>query len=322
LVAGRFVDPDALLALLSRQVEEVVGVESASEIVDVVEEATRPDLSGPTAIVGLGAILFAATGGFLHLQEALNRAWGVAPDPRRSSVRVFFVKRAISMIMLASIGLVLVSSMLLSTALAVFEDMIQRYAPSWIGPWTLTAADWLASLGLIGLLFMLMLKYLPDAEVRWRDAAVGALFTALLFTVGKQLIGLYLGRSDPGNVFGAAGSLAVALLWIYYSAIILLLGAEFTEVWATRRGDPVVPQKGAVRVVRQYGPGPGGSQGMQDREEVERELAERKRAAKGKPERDEALGGAGRRDADPPAGGDEGGESAPRGSDPFRKASR
>ena len=225
---------------------------------DVVQEATRPDLSGPTAVVGLGAILLAATGGFLQIQEALNRAWGVAPDPRRSSVRVFLVKRAISVVMLASIGLVVLASMLLSTALAAFEDVIQQHAPAGIGPWTLTVVDWLMSVSLLGVLFMLVFKYLPDAEIRWRDAAVGALATALLFTVGKQFIGLYLGRSDPGNVFGAAGSLAVALLWIYYSAMILLLGAEFTETWATRKGDPVVPQRGAVRVTRHYGPGPQG----------------------------------------------------------------
>ena len=102
----------------------------------------------------------------------------------------------------------------------------------------------------MGALFALILKYVPDAVVRWRDALVGAAFTAVLFTVGKQVIGYYLGRSDVQNVYGAAGSLAVALLWVYYSAIIVLLGAEFTEVWATRKGEPVTPQAGAVRVTR------------------------------------------------------------------------
>jgi membrane protein len=250
LAAGLFVDPGSVREAVSTQVEQVVGVESAAQIVDIVQEATRPDFSGPTAIVGLLALLFGATGAFLHLQHALNRAWSVAPDPERSSVRTFLVKRAISVLMLAATGVVILVSMLLSTGLSLFEDVIQRHAPTWLGPWTLTLADWATSFMLMGALFALILKYVPDAVVRWRDALVGAAFTAVLFTVGKQVIGYYLGRSDVQNVYGAAGSLAVALLWVYYSAIIVLLGAEFTEVWATRKGESVMPQAGAVRVTR------------------------------------------------------------------------
>jgi membrane protein len=155
------------------------------------------------------------------------------------------------MVMLASTGVVILVSMLLSTGLSRFEDLIQRHAPAWLGPWTLTFADWVTSFLLMGALFALILKYVPDAVVRWRDALVGAAFTAVLFTAGQQLIGFYLGRIDAETVYGAAGSLAVALLWVYYSAMIVLLGAEFTEVWATRKGEPVTPQAGAVRVVRQ-----------------------------------------------------------------------
>jgi membrane protein len=109
-------------------------------------------------------------------------------------------------------------------------------------------ADVALSLVAVTVLVTLILRFVPDAFVGWRDAVAGGFFTGVLFTVGKLLIGYYLTRSEPGNVFGAAGSLAVALLWIYYSSIILLLGAEFTEVWACRNGDPVVPEVGAVRV--------------------------------------------------------------------------
>jgi membrane protein len=100
-----------------------------------------------------------------------------------------------------------------------------------------------------------MFKWVPDAHIAWRDARVGGAFTALLFTLGKILIGLYLTRSDPGSAFGAAGALAVILVWIYYSAMILLFGAEFTETWATERGAGVEPRPGAVRTARR-GPGP------------------------------------------------------------------
>jgi membrane protein len=107
------------------------------------------------------------------------------------------------------------------------------------------------SLASVSLLAALVLRYVPDAVVRWRDALVGGAFTGVLFTVGKLLIGYYLGRRDLNSVYGAAGSLAIALLWVYYSSIILLLGAEFTEMWSCRKGDAVVPQRGAVRVRRQ-----------------------------------------------------------------------
>jgi membrane protein len=109
----------------------------------------------------------------------------------------------------------------------------------------------------------IILRYVPDATVLWRDAAMGGLFTGALFTAGKLLIGYYLARTDPGNAFGAAGSLAVALRWVYYSAIILLLGAEFTEVWACRNGDPVEPERGALRVRKQIVYAEGSEEGRE-----------------------------------------------------------
>jgi membrane protein len=124
-------------------------------------------------------------------------------------------------------------------------------------------ADLLVSLVALSILVTLIFRYVPDAIVSLRDAAIGGLFTGTLFTVGKLLIGYYLARSSPGNVYGAAGSLAIALLWIYYSAIILLLGAEFTEAWACRNGDPVVPRAGAVRVRKQVVYAEGAEEGRE-----------------------------------------------------------
>ena len=253
LLASAFVDPDAVREIASEQVESVVGVESAAEIVDVVEGVTQPDLSGPTAIFGLVAIVLGATGGFVHLQTALNKAWRVAPDPKGSDVRSFLMKRVVSLAMMASIGLLLLTTLVLSTGLSAFEGLIRQHAPAWLESSTLQALDVGISFTIVTLAFTLVLRYVPDAVVRWRDAVVGGAVTGLLFTVGKQVIGYYLGRSDPGTVYGAAGSLAVAMLWIYYSALILLLGAEFTEGWARRKGAPIVPQRGAVAVRRTFG---------------------------------------------------------------------
>jgi membrane protein len=250
LLASEFVRPPELQELLSDQIAAWVGVESATQIVGVVQEVARPELGGPTAILGLLAVLFGATNAFVQLQNALNAAWGVAPDPERGDVRTFFVKRAVSLVMILATGVLLVVLLGVSTVLSAFHGGVRSHAPERLGRWVLTVMDAATSLAVVTGLLAVIFRYVPDAVIRWRDALVGALFTGVLFTGGKLIIGYYLGHNDLANVYGAAGSLAVALLWIYYTANILLLGAEFTEVWACRHGEPVRPQRGAVNVER------------------------------------------------------------------------
>jgi membrane protein len=127
---------------------------------------------------------------------------------------------------------------------------MEEYLPTGIGPWVPRTLDFIVSLTLITLLFAAIFKFLPDARIRWREVWTGAFVTAVLFVVGKFGIGFYLGQSNPGSAYGAAGSLAVILLWMYLSAMILLIGAEFTQVWARRFGKRIEPSKGAVRMVR------------------------------------------------------------------------
>ncbi len=250
LVARHLFESADVRRIVAHQVGAVVGVESATRIVTAVEAATRPDLLGPMAVVGLIGLLFAATGSFSSLQGALNRAWSVQPDPKRSDVKNFLMRRAISLVMLAALGVLILVSAVASTALSALQGILGRLGPDWLQSWLVMATDTLVSLVAISLLTAVVLRWVPDAVVKWRDALAGGLFTGLLFTVGKVLIGYYLGRRHLGNVYGAAASLAIALLWIYFTAVALLLGAEFTEAWARRRGDPVVPQPGAVRVER------------------------------------------------------------------------
>jgi membrane protein len=251
LAASEFVDPGDVREAMSDQVQTVVGVESASQIVDVVEGVVSPEFTGPAALVGLVALIFGATGAFGELQGALNIAWGVQRDPRRSDVRNFLIKRGMALLMMVALGLLLLVSMVASASIAIVRSLLQDAAPASVQGMSLPVADLAISLVAVSILFTLILRYVPDAVVRWGDAAIGGLFTGVLFTAGKLLIGYYLARTEPGNVYGAAGSLAIALLWVYYSAIILLLGAEFTEVWACRHGDPIVPERGAVRVRKQ-----------------------------------------------------------------------
>jgi membrane protein len=248
LAASEFVSSTDIRDAVSRQVQALVGVESASQIVDVVERIADPSITGPAAFLGLLALAFGATGAFNELQSALNIAWGVERDPRQGDVRRFLFKRAMSLIMIAALGVLLLVSSVTSAALTLLRSYFSQALPlSWRSA-DLPIADLAVSLVAVSILVTLILQLVPDAVVRWRDAALGGLFTGVLFTVGKLLIGYYLVRSDPSSVFGAAGSLAVALLWIYYSSIILLLGAEFTEAWARRYGAPVVPARGAVSV--------------------------------------------------------------------------
>lgn len=251
LVASTFAGPGDIRAVISEQVQTFVGVESASQVVDVVEGAVSFEFTGPAALLGLLALIFGATGAFGELQSALNAAWGVQRDPRRSDVRNFLIKRGISLLMMGVFGLLLLVSIVASATIAIVRPLLRDAAPAWLQGMSLPVADLTISLVAVSVLFTLILRYVPDAVVRWRDAAIGGLFTGILFTAGTLLIGYYLARAELGNVYGAAGSLAVALLWVYYSAIILLLGAEFTEAWASRHGDPVVPERGAVRVLKQ-----------------------------------------------------------------------
>jgi membrane protein len=265
LIANHFVQPGELRRIVSDQVTAFVGIESASRIVTVVENAIRPEFAGPAAIVGAVALLFGATAAFVNLQGALNTTWGVQPDPKRSDVTTFLVKRAISLLMIGALGLLLLVSVVASTVLSALQNLFSGVVPAWLRSPTLVVADLAVSFTAVSLLASVVLRYVPDAVVRWRDALVGGVFTGALFTVGKLLIGYSVGLRDLNNVYGAAGSLAIALLWVYYSSIILLLGAEFTESWACRKGDPVAPQRGAVRVKRQVVYAEGTEQG----EEVE-----------------------------------------------------
>ena len=248
LMAGKFLDPAQLQTLILEQVTSLVGVGSAGQIVAVVQEVVRPNLSGPVAILGLLAVLFGATSAFVQLQRALNAVWGVAPDPRRGDVHTFMAKRAVSLLMILSVGVLVLFLVTVSTLLSAFHEAIRYYAPPALATGALPVADAVVSLAVVTGLFTAVLRTVPDAAVKWRDALAGGLFTGVLFTVGKTAIGYYLGRSDLASVYGAAGSLAVALFWVYYSAVILLLGAEFTRVWAGRDGSPVMPERGAVRV--------------------------------------------------------------------------
>ncbi|MBA3345464.1 MAG: YihY/virulence factor BrkB family protein [Gemmatimonadales bacterium] len=252
LLVGTVLDPREVEVALEGQAGSFLGPSGREQVKTIVESANQPGAGGllPT-ILGIAGLVLGATGVFGQLQAALNKAWEVEPDPQQGGIKNFIFKRVFSFGMVLALAFLLLVSLALTAMLSAFGDGLGRFLPEGLSEPVLHVFNFLVSFGVISLLFAAMFKVLPDATLAWRDVWVGAIATAFLFVLGKFLLGLYLGRSNPGEAFGAAGSLAVMLVWIYYSSMILLLGAEFTQTWADERGSGVKPEEGAVRAVRE-----------------------------------------------------------------------
>jgi membrane protein len=227
----------------------LIGPSAAEQIRSILSVVQHSgSFTGFAAVAGIAAIAFAATSAFSQLQFALNNAWNVKPDPDQSEIRSFFMKRLVSFGMILGIGFLMLVSLLLSTALAAFSDVLAGLFPSGFSAPLLLRLNGIVAMVLFAGLFTAMHRLLPDAEISWKDAAAGGIATALLFTVGKYLIGLYLRNSNVTNLYGAAGSLAVILLWTHYSSMAVLMGAEFTKVWSQYHGRSARPKPGATRI--------------------------------------------------------------------------
>lgn len=250
LVAGVFADPEVLQGRILGQIELLIGPAAAEQVAEILRNPRRPGAGNPlVAGLSMAALLFAATGAFAQLQAALNRAWGVAPDPVRGDIRNFLMKRVLSFVMILGVALLLLLATVGNTLLTAFGSALDEVLPAALSAPGLRLLS--LGLSLIGatLLFSLLFHVLPDARVEWKDAWAGAAATGALFVLGNILLGLYLSRSDPASAFGAAGSLALIMIWVYYSSIIFFLGAELTQVLARHRGAGIRPAPGAVRVV-------------------------------------------------------------------------
>jgi membrane protein len=186
-------------------------------------------------------LILGATGVFAQMQDALNTIWEVKPKPG-GGVKAFLKKRLVGFGIVLLIGVLLLALIALSAVLSAIGSRFGNLNILY------QVGNEAISFGVIAVLFAVIFKYLPDAKVEWRDVWMGAILTALLFSIGKYLIGLYMGRSSVGSVYGAAGSLVVLLIWIYYSAQIMFFGAEFTQVFARRRGTLVQPADNAVKL--------------------------------------------------------------------------
>ncbi len=235
-IAGLVFGREAAQGEVLRQIQAWVGQAGAAAIQTVLQSANRPTLGTIVGAVGIVTLLLSASGAFLELQQALNRIWKV--KPRAEGILAGTMrKRFLSFGLVLGTGFLLLFSLALSAVVGILGKFMEDLLP---GPaFLFEFAHAFVSFGVMTLLFAMIFKVLPDTYIPWSDVWLGATVTSLLFTIGRMLIGLYLGRSSVASVYGAAASLAIVLVWIYYSAQILLWGAEFTHVYANHYGSRV-----------------------------------------------------------------------------------
>jgi membrane protein len=242
-VAGLAFGEKAARGQVYQQIEWLLGPKGATEIQTLIQASSDTQKSLLATIVGVVTLLIGASGVFGQLKDALNSIWGVMLKPGGIMIRIKEYLLNFSMVLV--VGFLLIISLLLSAVLQAVNNFMTGYLPipSFVAP--LTAA---VSFFILVLLFALIFKVLPDVEIGWKDVWIGAAMTALLFTVGKYLISLYLGTSSIASSFGAAGALILILVWVYYSTTIFLFGAEFTKVYASRYGSGIHPSRNACFV--------------------------------------------------------------------------
>ena len=245
-VGARMYEQNVVRDEMINQVSMLIGAESAEEMERIIINA-KFDVSGPVArTIGLATLIFSATTVFMSLQNSLNRIWGIKAKPERGFVK-YALDRLLSLAMVISVGFILLVSLVIDALLVVLQKSVSRLLPEFT-LYMLTAMNIVISLAFITVVFALIFKVLPDATVKWRDVWIGSLITTGLFILGKYLIGFYLGSSQVGSAYGTAGSLVIILVWVYYSAAILLFGAQFTYVYAEEIGEKIKPYKNAVKV--------------------------------------------------------------------------
>ncbi len=242
-IAGMVYGKKAAQGQITEQVENLVGRQGGEAVQTMVESAGQPGKGTIGTVLGIIMLLFGAAGLFGQLQDALNTVWEVKPKQGRG-VWGIVQDRFLSLSMVFGVAFLLLVSLVVSTMLAAIGGVLGDFQTGVVGQIITTVID----LIVITILFALIFRYLPDAIISWHDVWFGAVFTSVLFTLGKFLISLYLGRAGVGSAYGAAGSLAVLLVWIYYATQIFLFGAELTKAYANRLGSKIVPKENAEGV--------------------------------------------------------------------------
>jgi len=229
-IGSLFFKSDVITDNLTTQISSIMGVETARQIQDMIISVNKTDKSVLATIIGIITVLVGATGVFVELQKALNVIWEVKAKPRKA-IFAMIRTRLFSFGMILSIGFLLLISLTITTIIAIMSHWVISHWPN-IVLIIFYVINFIISFGVVMFLFALLYKILPDAKIQWKHIWLGSILTAFLFILGKTAIGFYLSKTNPGSLYGAAGSIVLILLWVSYSSMIFFYGAEFTRAYA------------------------------------------------------------------------------------------
>ncbi|SMP17275.1 YihY/virulence factor BrkB family protein [Chryseobacterium profundimaris] len=242
-IAGNFFGEEAIRGQISSQISGIMGQDAAKSIQDMIAGALIDKENIFMKVIGIGSLVFGSTTLFFQLQRSLNSLWDVQPAPKKAFVK-FLLDRANSLGMILILGFLLMITMVLSSVISLLNNWITNY----FGMETymlVELVNYLIGFAVIMILFALMFKVLPDVEISWKPVWRGAFLTAILFTLGKFLLSLYFGTAKPTSAFGAAGTVILIMMWINYSCMLVFFGAEFTKIYAYKKGFKIIPSKHA-----------------------------------------------------------------------------
>ncbi|WP_420150834.1 YihY/virulence factor BrkB family protein [Spirosoma sp.] len=245
-LASIFFGEEAIRGQIFGQINGLVGNEGAKQVQDMIKSVGLSGKTNTALIVGIVTLLVGATSIFVEIQDSVNMIWRVKPKPKRGWLKLL-KDRLLSSSLIISLGFLLLVSLIVNGVILALSDQLTRFLPG-LGVYVISAINFLVSTAVITVLFAVIFKVLPDAKISWKDVRWGAIFTALLFMLGRYLIGLYIETTSTSSTYGAAGSLIVILTWIYYTAAILYFGAEFTLAYANHFGVKIEPADYAVYV--------------------------------------------------------------------------
>ncbi len=247
-LVGIFWGRDAVEGRIYQQVKNLVGSSAALQIQDIIRYTQQSKHTVMGAIIGGIILVIGATGVFTEIQSSINYMWSIQAKPKKGWLKLL-MNRLLSFSLIISFGFISMVALLINSLMDVLSDYLKHYF-SEATVYLFYTVNLTLTFGAVVLLFMIVFRILPDAIISWRDAFVGAIFTGLLFLLGKLLIGLYLGHSNIGLMYGAAASIIVILTWVYYSSIILYFGAEFTKAYAIGNGYGIRPTDTAVFILK------------------------------------------------------------------------
>jgi len=245
-LCGLFLGQEAIQGTIYRQMQQFIGNDAALQLQTIIKSATVSKKENIAAIIGIVTLVLTATAVFAEIQDSINTIWGLKPKPKKGWLKII-TNRVLSFSMIITLGFLLLVSLAISAAVDALSDRLKSNFPD-AAVIIFYIINLLLSFLITMFFFLVIYKVLPDAKIKWKDVLPGAITAAVLFTIGKFVISLYISSRNIGTTYGAAGSLVILLLWVYYSSLILYLGAEFAKAWAIKYGSKIHPSDYAVTI--------------------------------------------------------------------------